>query len=430
MGPQTSWSHMSIAHIQFHVSRDREEFLVYQDELCALKLVGGQFIDHAVKIVEEFPVLSFAHVLHCRIENKQRWKSCTLTGGQTMRLAGHRGGVVARACVVWLHAIHLNARDNTQMSIEPKTLNVMAGFWRRLGAFFVDGLVLGAIGWVAGLFLAEQFVHMGPWGRLLGFCVALPYFGLLNSGVGDGQTLGKRLLDIKVVSRDGAPLSIPKAFIRFLPLGMAWFLNNVQLPETVLMSFWSYGLSVAVFGLSLSIVYLFVFNRTTRQSLHDLLVGSYVVRASVTEPVNAQPTWPVHLAVCGLLVMGSAIAPYFTRNLAASDSFASLLSSYHAVSTPAWVGNAQVNKGQTVVAMVNKGQTKTTYLNIVAFSKDPDIDNTERARQLAKLALSADPSARQLDVIQVSIAYGYDIGIASSWRWRNHSHTPAEWFAP
>jgi uncharacterized RDD family membrane protein YckC len=316
------------------------------------------------------------------------------------------------------------------MSTESNPSIVMAGFWRRLGAFFLDCLVLGVIGWAAGLLLADQFVLMGPWGRLLGFCVALPYFGLLNSSVGGGQTLGKQLLGIKVVSGDGATLSIPKAFARFLPMGAPWFLNNAQLPESVLKSFWSYGLSVAIFGVGLSVVYLFVFNRATRQSLHDLLVGSYVVRTSVTEPVNAQPTWPAHLAVCGLLVVGGAVIPYFAQNLSTSETFRPLLSAYQAVNTPGWVGHAQVTKGQTVMASVNKGQSKTTYLNIVAYSKDADIANPERARQLAKLAMAADPSARQVDVIQVALAYGYDIGITSSWRSYNHSHSPADWLAP
>jgi hypothetical protein len=39
-------------------------------------------------------------------------------------------------------------------------------------------------------------------------------------------------------------------------------------------------LSIVVIGGMLVIAYLYVFNRRTRQSLHDLCVQSYVVRAS------------------------------------------------------------------------------------------------------------------------------------------------------
>ncbi len=181
------------------------------------------------------------------------------------------------------------------------------------GAFFLDGLVLGAVGWAAGLFPSDQFVHMGPWGRLLGFCVALPYFGLLNSRVGGAQTLGKRALGIKVVGRDGALLSVPRSVARYLPLGVAWSLNGAQIPDTVQASFWLYALSAVVFGVGLSIVYLFVFNRATRQSLHDLLVGSFVVQASATEPVKGPPLWRVQMAVCGAFLLGSAFLPFSCR---------------------------------------------------------------------------------------------------------------------
>jgi uncharacterized RDD family membrane protein YckC len=317
------------------------------------------------------------------------------------------------------------------MSADPSSgVGTFAGFWQRVGAFLVDCVLLGAIGIVAGFFLTDEFVRLGAWGRLLGFSVAIAYFGPLNSRLNGGQTLGKRLLKIKVVARDGAPLSVPKSFVRFLPLGAAWFLNNAQFPESVLISFWTYVLSIAVFGLGLSIVYLYVFNRRSRQSVHDLLVGSYVVSADAVGPVAAAAPWRLHLGVCVLLLVASGVMPYFTKNLAANEPFASLLNVLRAVSSETWVVHAQVNKGKTFMASTAKGKRTTSYLRITAYSKDPDIKNSARAKELAKLALSADSSANGLDVIQVILVYGYDIGIASSWRSQNNAHSPAEWLAP
>lgn len=308
-------------------------------------------------------------------------------------------------------------------------LPTIPGFWRRLGAFFLDSLLLGAIGVAFGFVLTEQFVHLGAWGRLIGFSVAIAYFGTLNSRLTGGQTLGKRALKIKVVAKDGTPLSVPKAFLRFLPLGAAWFLNNAQFPESVFFSFWLYVLSVAVFGIGLSIIYLYVFNRKSRQSLHDLLVGSYVVSADSAGPIEAATPWQGHLAVCALLVVASGIAPYFTRDLAANEPFASLMNVYHSVSSEPWVVSAKVNKGTSFISATNKGKSSTTYLSITAYSKDPKIEDAERAKQLANLALSTDSSAGGVDVIQVTLVYGYDIGIASSWRTKAFSHSPAEWRA-
>ena len=308
-------------------------------------------------------------------------------------------------------------------------VRTIAGFWRRLGAFLLDCLLLGVIGAALGFLLTEEVVRLGPWGRLLGFLVALAYFGTLNSKITGGQTLGKRLLKVKVVAKDGTPLSVPTAFLRFLPLGAPWFLNNAQFSESVLFSPWLYVLAVAIFGIGLSVIYLYIFNRTSRQSLHDLLVGSYVVAAEATGPVVAAAPSRVHLAVCALLIVAAGIAPYFMKNLAASEPFASLMNVYHAVNSEPWVVSSKVNKGQTFMTTTGGGRRTITHLSITAYSKDPDIKNVERAKQLAALALSADSSARGLDVIQVTLVYGYDIGIASAWRSQNHTHTPAEWLA-
>src|SRR5262245_42517816 len=114
---------------------------------------------------------------------------------------------------------------------ESNAARPIAGFWRRLGAFFLDCLALGVLGGAIGFFLNDTFASLGPWGRLLGFLVALIYFGIFNSRISGGQTLGKRLLSVKVVAKDGTSLSVSKSFLRFLPLGVPWFLNNAQVPE-------------------------------------------------------------------------------------------------------------------------------------------------------------------------------------------------------
>ncbi len=82
------------------------------------------------------------------------------------------------------------------------------------------------------------------------------------------------------------------------------------------------------------------------------------------------------------------------------------------------------------MATAKTGKTTRTCLSVMAYAKDADIDNVQRAKELARLALAADPAALKLDVVEVSLAYGYDIGIATSWRWSRQSHQPAEWLAP
>jgi uncharacterized RDD family membrane protein YckC len=304
---------------------------------------------------------------------------------------------------------------------------VPAGIWRRLVAFVLDGLLIGVVGMVIGSFSEQQLVDLGPWGRLLGFAVAAAYFGVFNSRVANGQTLGKRLLKIKVIRRDGKLLSVPESVLRFVPLGAPWFLNNAQFPQSVLFSSWIYVISALVFGVGLSIVYLFFFNRRSRQSAHDLLVGSYVVAADASNAATIPGTWRPHLILCSLLVAISAALPFFTKGLSSQEPFASLINVWRAVQTEPWVVHTMVNKGKSFSTNAIQGRGPTSYLNITAFSKDPDVANAERATRVARLALSVDPSATSLEVVQVTLVYGYDIGIANSWKHSSLGRSPVEW---
>ena len=71
--------------------------------------------------------------------------------------------------------------------------NWIANFWRRIGALFIDTLILGLVGFLLGLTLESTFVQIGGWGRLIGFVIALVYFGAMNSKLFNGQTIGKKV---------------------------------------------------------------------------------------------------------------------------------------------------------------------------------------------------------------------------------------------
>lgn len=58
---------------------------------------------------------------------------------------------------------------------------------------------------------------------------------------------------------------------------------------------------IVVFGVGGSTLYLLITNRATRQGLHDLAVGSYVVKAGEPGPVGAMPIWRIHWIVLGLI---------------------------------------------------------------------------------------------------------------------------------
>ena len=77
-----------------------------------------------------------------------------------------------------------------------------AGFWIRLGAAFIDFVIVGAVSVMFGLSEAG--------GGLL-----LLYQAILI-GIWNGQTLGKRVCGIKVISVDGRPCTLGQSFGRAL----------------------------------------------------------------------------------------------------------------------------------------------------------------------------------------------------------------------
>jgi uncharacterized RDD family membrane protein YckC len=100
----------------------------------------------------------------------------------------------------------------------------ICGFWSRLLAIGLDCVTLVVAGYALGLLFGDQFAQMGRWGRLVGFGIALVYFGVLNSCVGGGKTLGKRLMGIRVVGEDGRCISTPRSLVRSAILSSIYFL--------------------------------------------------------------------------------------------------------------------------------------------------------------------------------------------------------------
>ncbi|CAL8968044.1 hypothetical protein RHODGE_RHODGE_03555 [Rhodoplanes serenus] len=184
-----------------------------------------------------------------------------------------------------------------------------APLWRRLIAFTLDTTLLGAIGYGVGMLLFDWVVGLGLAARLIGLVLALGYFGLADSRLTGGRSFGKRLLGLAVVGPDGAPLSIGAATLRALVLMAPVILNDFDLDEMspLITGLWSF----LVIGVGLSLLYLVLFNRPTRQSLHDLVVGARVIDVNpapaptpTPTPAPALPGRPlrlVHRIVVGVL---------------------------------------------------------------------------------------------------------------------------------
>ena len=123
---------------------------------------------------------------------------------------------------------------------------VYAGFWERFGAFFIDGLVLAIPNFMLR-YLFEPEVTI-----ILQIIVQWLYYAIMESGEGQA-TLGKKALALKVTTTDGGRISFGQATGRY------------------------FGKIIST--LILFIGYLMMIWDDKKQTLHDKMANTFVVRS-------------------------------------------------------------------------------------------------------------------------------------------------------
>ncbi|MEM7111091.1 MAG: RDD family protein [Chloroflexota bacterium] len=192
--------------------------------------------------------------------------------------------------------------------IDDDTLPQIAGFWLRVFAYLLDLLIFVVFFQLAGWLFRDFAFSLGPWGRLIGYGLIVPYWAFFNSEKGSGQTIGKQLMKIVVVDQDNNYLTFSQSLQRALIIAVISLLNRWQLPllEQPILAFIA---TFIIFGGGLAFIYGLVFNRVTRQGLHDLLIGSYVVMTPLVTTQVMQPIPYSHKRnTYGLLSVGMLIA--------------------------------------------------------------------------------------------------------------------------
>jgi len=222
-------------------------------------------------------------------------------------------------------------------------------------------------------------------------------------------------------------MSLPKSTLRYSIIGVPYFLNGAILSESFLYPVGFYIVSLLVFGFGLSIVYLFVFNRNTRQSLHDIITGTYVIQKNSESSEALKPIWPVHYAITGVLMVLSLLAPIFMGQIIQGEFFSELLKTRERIQNVPQVVNATIQDGQSSFSEISGESKTTTYLSAQVVINNQNIENEELAARIANVILETHKDATQRNLIQVSLTYGYDIGIASKWTRYRYSFSPEYW---
>jgi uncharacterized RDD family membrane protein YckC len=138
---------------------------------------------------------------------------------------------------------------------------VYATFWRRFGAYIIDGIIVGIIQYVLSSIIATfifdlQPTDIGEFFTIAGglyaliFLISIMYYILYWAW--RGQTLGKMAMGIKIVRLDGSSIGVGRATLRYV----------------------GYLIST----MTLLIGFLMIIGDSKKQGLHDKIADTYVVR--------------------------------------------------------------------------------------------------------------------------------------------------------
>ena len=85
-----------------------------------------------------------------------------------------------------------------------------ASFWLRLAAAIIDGVLLGVIGSIITVIVGDVL------GAAVNLLLGLAYYAYLE-GSASGQTVGKRVMSIRVIDFNGAgPIGPGRALVRYI----------------------------------------------------------------------------------------------------------------------------------------------------------------------------------------------------------------------
>lgn len=301
------------------------------------------------------------------------------------------------------------------------------GFWARIFAFCIDSLVLGipltALGWAA----FDTFAALGSAGRFVGLAVGVAYFGLLESRIGKGQSLGKRLLKLQVRAADGGFLSFGRAAVRSLIKIAPIVANGFSAPMSML---WI-GLvaAVALVGLGLAQLYLYIADRPIRRGVHDLVSGTTVVRVGALPEVTALR--PIHRRVAtGIIATVAALLSGFGTfvTLNPPKALSGMLRTAKSLEAMPDVISAQVSRSTTVSWSANRGGGRTQSTAVVVRLNKATVDQGALARRVALVAISGggEPPDQRLTVMGI---HSFELGFATGFRRFTLSRTVAQWRA-
>lgn len=295
----------------------------------------------------------------------------------------------------------------------------------RILSLLIDTLVLMAAGLVLGLIFNNRFVRMGWTARFVGLFLSVLYYSLFGSRVFWGQTVGQMAVKTVTVDKDGRLLTFSRSLVRSLFIPVIVLLNGWAIPGASLDPVWGMVQGGLLFALILLECYFILFNRKTRQSLHDLVSGSYVVKVGPEgHPLPAETGNRKVVYLCSALPAALVIAAVvLISSFAQRGALGEMMALSQKLQTIEGIETVALTKN-FLVRTSAKGQVSSVNLNYAGLKTDPHAKKEQLVRAVASVVLE-DPATGNVDMLRISIVTGYDIGIFS-WKMTFNEHWTIE----
>ncbi len=277
---------------------------------------------------------------------------------------------------------------------------------KRLLAFLVDILVVIIIGLTVGFVFGDRFALMGDNAIWIGFFVILLYHGILNSSINRGRTLGKMLFNIEVCSSSGKYLPLWKSLLRSLFVITPFYHEGStrDLVSDFSNDFFNNTFDLITGTLAFSHTYLFLFNRRTLQSLHDLVFDSKVLFRTEIETTEIQKVNKLHFISIMVFLLYFA----FSNNV----SLGSLKDMEEILNNSILPTYLNIKKVEGVVSSKVSIVNDKVFINVKVH--DEEMLGTEYACKISNVAINHLNIDHDVPM-KIIIAHGYDIGIFWSW---------------
>jgi uncharacterized RDD family membrane protein YckC len=296
----------------------------------------------------------------------------------------------------------------------------VAGFWVRVLSDLVDAVVLGVFGWLLALPLRSVFERLGERGVFVGLAVSLAYSGVLQSRIGRGQTLGKRLLGLRVTKLDGSFLSLDRSLVRYVLVSFPVYQTAVGYALVTVLPFLRLEWICAIAsGLGLAILFgcfLVIPFHPLKRGLHDLLAGSIVTRGGPLDPAfvaaHDDARRDRRILLGGLVVAA----------LASATGFMVAPQARYSVRAPATLDAARAEGMSNVTLLDTRvmtfgGHTARSFV-VTGFlppPRDGSAPDWDGAAQRLAAAMHADFADANVDRVHIALRSGYNIGITKSY---------------